>query len=95
MVYVKVADGPAVAYNMSAETPFLPENLFQKRFAAAGWFTVHAVIRAHDRFDLSFFHCCFEGGQIRLIHVFRTGFRIEGMPDGFRTGMDREMFAAG
>ena len=95
VVFVEIPNGPAVADHMAPEPPLFTQGLFQKGFASAGGFAVHAVVGAHDGFHFSVFDGFLESGQIGFGHILRAGHGVELVPDGFGAGMDGEMFAAG
>ena len=79
---------------MPLKLPLIAQNVHQQRLRSAGRFAVDAVVRAHDALHLRFLHRRLERGQIRLVHVLRVRHGIEGMADGFRAGVHREMLGA-
>ena len=91
---MEIPHGPAVGDEMSFESPFTPQDVLQGRTRAAD-FAVCSVISPHDRFDFSILNAGFKGRKIRLFHILRTDFRVELMPQCFRSRMHREMFGTG
>ena len=94
MIDVEIPDCPAVADHMAAESPFSAERPDQQCFTAAGRLTVHAVICAHDRFNLGFLNRRFKCSKICFRHILRRSLSIEFMAKGLGTGMYSKMLAA-
>ena len=79
---------------MSLEAPLFTQDLLQRRACAAD-LAVCAVVRTHHSFDSCLFYAGFKSRQIGLFHILRIGFRIKGMPQCLRSGVNREMLGAG
>lgn len=90
-----VADGPAVADDVSVEAPFAAQDVLQEQRARAGALAVDAVVRAHHGLDAPLAHARLEGGQIGLAQVLLRRADVKGVPFALGTGMDGVVLRAG
>ena len=94
VVFMEVADRPAIRNEVSLKTPFFSQHLHQSRTCTA-WLSVCAVISSHYGFNTGFTHQRPERRQISLCHVFRRSDSIEFMSECFRSAVDCEVLSAG
>ena len=95
MVLVDVVDGAAVGNNIAAVIPFIPQDLFQQRFASAAGFSVDAVIGAHDRRRIGVLDAVAERPEIGIIHRLPVDLNVRFVAGRFGTGMNGKMLDGG
>ena len=84
VIFMEIADCPAVGDKMSPEAPFCPQNVLQRR-ARAAYFAVGAVIGTHDGLDVCFFDAGLKSRQIGFFHILGIRFGVEGMAQRLRS----------
>lgn len=63
--------------------------------AAAGGFTVHAVIPAHDALDAGFLHAAAERREVGFCQILLADLRVKRMSPLLRAGVSRKMLDTG
>jgi len=90
-----VVDRPAVGGDVALEAPFVAQDLLQQRGAGAARLAVDAVVRAHHRRCLAFFHARLERGQVSLPQIPLAHDRVKVMPVALGSAVRRKVLRRG
>src|SRR3989442_264613 len=95
MAFPDVADRTAVRDDITIKAPLLTQDVCHQCLICAAWFTVRAVVSAHDRLRLAFDDGGAKGGQVRFAQISFSGSGIEAVPFGFWSTVHGIVFRGG
>src|SRR5690554_3117790 len=90
-----IMDRAAIGDDVTGETPFLSQDIYQKTLAGAGRFAVHPVVGAHHRLHLALADSSAKGREVSFAQILLADLGVKSMAQRFRTAVDRIMLGAG
>src|SRR5690606_30530043 len=90
---VEVCYRPAVAHDMSLESPLISQYVHQQRVAGTAWLVVRTVIGAHHGFDPRIYQRL-KGGKVGLVKILLRNYCVKLMAKPFWSAVNSIMLCA-
>ena len=94
VIFMKIADCPAVRDKMSFKSPLSTQFFHQKITGTAG-LAVRTVVSAHNSLYAGLFHQCPESRQVGFFHILQRSLGVKAVPESLRAAVNGKMLGTG